>query len=626
MLQDIRKSTQGTAAKVVVGLIVASFSLFGIQSILVSGGSGGIAEVNGEQIYPAEVQVLVNNQKRRLIAMMGDNVNPAMLDDQLLSSQALQSLIGRKLQMQSAADLQLSVSEQQLGSVIGSMEQFQINGQFSPETYKSILSGAGYTPASFKQSLMEDLLINQLNNGLAGSDFATSQELELNAAYTAESRDVRYLTVPLEKFSVDLEIGDEAIQQYYEDNGQEYQTRESVELDYIQLSLEDFRQPVEESVVLEQYELEKQNYEYQTENGVSHILFERGAEEDETTFEARIQSVRDQLAAGGDFSELAKEASDDIGSAGYGGDLGFTRGDTFPPEMEQVIAQLEEGAVSAPVETDAGIHLIKLTERREGKLPSLEEMRSDLVDRVQVQEARTELLRTVENLKDLAFNADDLSSPAQELGLEVLQVEGVSRTHDEGLFADPTLLAAAFSEEVLEQGHNSDVLEIGNETYVALRVRKHNEPELKPLDIVRDEIVASISAESARKAITTAADEALEQLRGGVGLEAYSNENGYQWQVELAANRRNPMVPQAVLQRVFELPAPTEGQSTFDYVTSPTGDILVFELARVTPGALVALDPAQKNQLKSQITTVYGRILNTEFQRGLRERADITVL
>ena len=86
------------------------------------------------------------------------------------------------------------------------------------------------------------------------------------------------------------------------------------------------------------------------------------------------------------------------------------------------------------------------------------------------------------------------------------------------------------------------------------------------------------------------------------------------------------MVPAPVLQRAFELPEPAEGQSTFDYVRTPAGDVQVFELVRVTPGVLAALDPAQKNRLMQQITTEYGGMVNSEFQRGLRDSADITVL
>jgi peptidyl-prolyl cis-trans isomerase D len=201
MLQDIRQHTQGTAAKIIIGMIVISFAFFGIQSILVSGGDNEIADVNGELIYPQQLQQALDTQKRRLISMMGDQFDPAMLDDERLAPQALESLVSRILLMQSALALKLVISENDIGAVVAGMEQFQIDGKFSPAVYKSVLSSAGYTPSYFKQSLSEDMLLSQLRSGIAGSEFVTSSELALNSHVILEQRDLNFFTIPLEKFS-----------------------------------------------------------------------------------------------------------------------------------------------------------------------------------------------------------------------------------------------------------------------------------------------------------------------------------------------------------------------------------------------------------------------------------------
>ncbi len=623
MLQDIRKSTKGTTAKIVVGLIVVSFSIFGIESILVGSGGSGIAEVNGEEITPQELQQSVNTQKRRLISMMGDNLDPAMLDDQRLGAQALDGLINRKLLTQSASALNLAVSEREIGAVIGGMEQFQIDGVFSPDVYKSVLSSAGYTPAYFKQSLREDMMLNQLRSGLAGSEFTTPSELAVNARVMTEQRDVRYFTIPLEKYTAAIDIDAAQVEAYYTDKQSDFRTPESVELDYIELSADAFAQPVEESAIVEAYELAKQDYQYQTENRVSHILFEAAREGE---LEERIGEAQAQLAAGVDFAAVAGEFSDDVGSAGNGGDLGFSSGDAFPEEMELAIARLELNVVSAPVQTDAGTHLIMVTERREGEVASLEEMRGQLRDTIQAEEARIVLLRTVESLRDLSFNAEDLTGPAAELDLAVEKIEGVTRSHTDGLFANPSLLAAAFSEEVLEAGHNSEVIELGGSQFVVLRVRRYNTPQVKPLELVQDEIVAIITENNARAAVAAGAEEAVQQLRSGTTLEKLAQREGYEWQVELGAGRRNTVVPRAVLQRAFELPVPTSAQGTAEFIMTTTGDAQVFELVRVNVGRYDQLTEAEQQRLQQQVSTEYSNLVNTEFQRALRDNADITVL
>lgn len=623
MLKDIRERIQGTTAKIIVGLIVISFAFFGIESILVSGGGNEIAEVNGEMIYPQELQQALDTQKRRLIAMMGENFDPAMLDDERLAPQALESLINRKLLMQSAQEMKLAISEPEIGAAVVKMEQFQIDGTFSPDRYKSVLSSAGYTPSYFKQSLRDDMLLNQLGSGLAGSEFVTTSELELNARVIAEHRDLRYFTIPQEKFAAISPVTEEQKVAYYDAHQDSFRTPESVDIDYLELALDDFRQPVDESVILEAYELSKQELQYQTQYRISHILFESEAGDD---VQERIAKAQERLSAGAEFAEIAMEFSDDVGSADKGGDLGYSSGDAFPEAMEVAIAQLEPGVVSGPVETEAGIHLIVVTERKQGEPPSLEDMRSQLHETIQADNARVALLRTVESLKDLSFNAEDLIYPAQELDLSIKHTDAVARNQYEGLFSNSALLDAAFSEDVLSSGNNSEVIELAGDRFVVLRVRNHNLPEVKPLSSVEDEVVAAVTEEIAQAAVATAARLALEQVRAGMAVDQFASTQGYDLQVELAVDRRNNAVPPEVLRRVFELPPPVSDETSTDYVVAANGDVIVIELLSVSAGDYQALVETERAQLPSLLMSEFGGLINNEFQRGLRQRADITVL
>lgn len=626
MLQNIRENVQGPAIKIIVWLIVISFSIFGIESILVGGGGGGVAEVNGEEVSPQELQQAVNTQKRRLIAMMGENFDPSVLDDEMITNQALNTLIGRKLLMQSAESMDLAVSEREIGALIGSMEQFQIEGTFSPQLFSSVLSSAGYTPAYFKETLRDDIALAQLRSGLAGSEFATPLELALNARVDAEQRDLRYLTIPLQAFIADQQASDADIEAYFAEHQDDFRTSETVELDYIELTPEQFRQPVEESAVLEAYQLEIENNQYKTENRVSHILFEQGDDEDAAELEQRVAAAQARLAAGEEFSAVAAELSDDVGSSSNGGDLGFSSGDAFPAEMEEAVAALAVNEVSTPVVTDAGTHLILVTERRDGAAPELEEMRPQIEEQLQLAAARVDLLLTVEQLKDLAFNAEDLSRPAAELELTVKRSEPIARDQADGLFANPALLAAAFSDEVMEERHNSDVIELGEDRFVVMSVSKHTPPQVRELDEVRDEIAAIIVEQSARAKVAAESDRVVEELASGATIEQVANSAGYEWQVELGADRRTSNVPREVLGRAFEMAAPAEGETLVDVVMTPSGDAQVIALGSVNPGSLQALDPPAQIALQRQLSSEYSNLVDGEFQRGLRESADISVM
>ncbi len=623
MLQNIRKYTQGTTAKIVVGLIVISFAFFGIESILLNGGGNEIAEINGEPIYPEELQQTLDTQKRRLVAMMGEKIDPTMLDDDRLRPQALEALINRKLLMQSAAAMKLAISEREIGSVVGNMEEFQVDGVFSPELYKSVLASAGYTPSYFKQSLRDDMLLSQLRSGLVMSEFVTPGELELNSRVISEQRDLRYFTIPIEKYTSTSSVTETQVEAYYSAHQEDFRTPESVDIDYLELTIDDFRQPVDESAIREAYELAMQETQFKTQNRVSHILFESG---DETSVKQRVEKAQAKLSAGVAFADVAKEFSQDVGSADKGGDLGYSSGDTFPEPMEAAIAKLQPGVVSSPVETEAGIHLILVTERKNGEQPSLEDMRQQLQEKIQTDEARIVLLRTAESLKDLAFNAEDLGYPAKELNLVVKQVDAVTRTQNQGLFSNPALIEAAFSEEVIASGNNSEVIELEGDKFVVLRVRNHNVPEVKPLLSVRDEVVAAVAGETARAAVAAESDRALEQLRSGFAMDELASSRGYQLQVELGVDRRNTKVPPEVLRRIFELPPPEPGRTATDFIMAPNGDAIVVELQRVSTGEYKSLTDAERKQLQEMLGGDSASRINNEFQRALRERAEISTL
>ena len=438
-----------------------------------------------------------------------------------------------------------------------------------------------------------------------------------------EQRDIRFLTIPQDKFADSSEVAEPDIQAYYDEHQNKFLSAETVDLDFIKMAPDDFREPVDESAILEAYELEKQAARYQAQNRVSHILF---TDEGEGSVDTRLAQAQERLAQGVAFADVAKEFSDDAGSAQNGGDLGFSSGDAFPEEMEAALSELAVATVSAPVETDAGTHLLFVTERNAAEAPSLESVRERLVESLQLAEAKVSLLRTVESLKDLTFNADDLSTPAKDLGLKVEKAVDVTRSTREGLFAHPRLLEAAFSTEVLEEGHNSDVLELADGQFVVLRVRRHQEPTVKALEEVREGIATLIQQDRTGKALEAEGMAIIEQLDAGASLEELAKVGDYQWQVELGVDRLSRSLQPELLQQLFAMPAPQGETAVAELVRAANGDSIVVQLVRVSEGAFESLEPAQQQRISQQIKAEFGGLLDSEHLRGLRQRAEINVL
>lgn len=624
MLQSMRQSTQSTAAKVIIGLIVLSFAAFGLETLLPGGSGTSVAEVNGEEITPIALQEAITQQKRQLVSVLGDDIDPALLDDDRLQPRALQSLIQRALLLQKSTALNLVASEAQVGNSIIAIEAFQLNGQFSPDAYKSVLATAGYTPERFRRAQADDIVLTQLQTAISETEFATETEIAATANLIAEERDVRYLVIPDEGLVTDEDLSDAALQNYYQQNEAAFFNPEQVVVDYILLDSVDFVVSVDESVVEEQYEAVKEEYEVAEQSRVSHILLIQEDDESDATYGQRVAETAERIARGEDFADLAAELSDDLGSASLGGDLGFTDGSAFPDEMETAIAALAEpGAISGAVETDAGTHFIRLEERIAGDSVDYTSVREELRASIEAAEAERNLLIAVEELRDLAFNAPDLSGPAAAIGAEV-QVSGpFSLGEGVGLFTDARVRELAFSDDVKISGNNSEVLELSGQRFVAVRVRDVRAPQIAPYEEVENEVRHGLSAELETAALADMTARAQTLLASGESMEAAANALGVEWRVELAATRLTSQLPQPVLETAFAMP---QGQTdALRTVPVPGEGYALVQLARVNPGDVAALSGAEAQQLSDLRSGEQQRLSFDEFLVHQRNAADIVI-
>ena len=624
MLQSMRQSTQSTAAKVIIGLIVLSFAAFGLETLLPGGSGTSVAEVNGEEITPIALQEAITQQKRQLVSVLGDDIDPALLDDDRLQPRALQSLIQRALLLQKSTALHLVASEAQVGKAITSVEAFQLNGQFSPDAYKSVLANAGYTPERFRRAQADDIVLTQLQIAISETEFATETEIAATANLIAEERDVRYLVIPDEGLVTNEDLSDAALQNYYQQNKAAFFNPEQVVVDYILLDPVDFVVSVDESVVEEQYEAVKEEYEVAEQSRVSHILLIQEDDESDATYGQRVAETAERIARGEDFADLAAELSDDLGSASLGGELGFTDGSAFPDEMETAIAALAEpGAISGAVETDAGTHFIRLEERIAGDSVDYTSVREELRASIEAAEAERNLLIAVEELRDLAFNAPDLSGPAAAIGAEVQVSEPFSLGKGAGLFTDARVRELAFSDDVKVSGNNSEVLELSGQRFVAVRVRDVRAPQIAPYEEVENEVRLGLSAELETAALADMTARAQTLLASGQSMETAANALGVEWRVELAATRLTSQLPQPVLETAFAMP---QGQTdALRTVPVPGEGYALVQLARVNPGDVAALSGAEAQQLSDLRSGEQQRLSFDEFLVHQRNAADIVI-
>jgi len=573
MLQNIRDNSQGWIAKTIIGIIVVLLALTGFEAIFNSSGNArNAAEVNGEEISLDELNQAVNMQRRQLMQQLGSDFDASLFDDKLMRDSALGALIDRTLLLQGARDADFAFSQAALDQLILQTPEFAVDGVFNAARFDQVIQQMGYTRLQFRQLLEQEMLIGQLRAGISGSGFVTDQQIERFAQLERQTRDFASITVAADSSAV--QVSDEEARQYYEANTERFRSPEQVVLEYVELNKEAYFDEVDASEEELQALYRQQIGNLAEQRRAAHILIEVDGTSDAEA-KAQLEEIAAQLAAGGDFATLAKEHSDDPGSANEGGDLGYAGPGVYDPAFEDALYALKEGQVSAPVRSEFGWHLIKLLGVQSPEVPSFESMKPELERELKTQQVEQRFVEVTKQLEDLAFESSDLGQPAQELGLTVKTTEPFGREGGEGIAANRQVIQAAFSDEVLMDRANSSVIELDPDTVVAVRIKQHLEPEVQAFETVRDGIFEQLQHSKAAEQARSEGEKLLATLREGGEVEG-------QWQSVEAATRGQDGVAPAVLQTVFRMPKPEGESSTFSGVTLASDDYVVIRLNGVS--------------------------------------------
>ncbi|WP_434650560.1 SurA N-terminal domain-containing protein [Pseudomonas sp. D1-2] len=620
MLQNIRDNSQGWIAKTIIGIIVALMALTGFEAIFqATSNTNEAAKVNGEEISQNELSQAVDMQRRQLMQQLGKDFDASLLDEKMLRDSALKGLIDRKLLLQGAHDADFAFSEAALDQVILQTPEFQVDGKFSPERFDQVIRQLGYGRLQFRQMLVQEMLIGQLRAGLAGSGFVTDAQVLAFARLEKQTRDFATLTIKADPSTVKLT--DDEVKAYYDQHAKEFMTPDQVVIDYVELKKASFFDQVSVKDEDLQAAYQKEIANLSEQRRAAHILIEINDKVTEAQAKAKIEEVQARLAKGESFEALAKEYSQDPGSANNGGDLGFAGPGVYDPEFEKVLYALNKDQVSAPVRTDFGLHLIKLLGVEAPEVPTFASLKDKLTRELKAQQVEQRFVEATKQLEDASFEASDLAQPAQDLKLTVHTSAPFGREGGEGIAANRAVITAAFSPEVLEEGANSTAIELDPETVVVLRAKEHRKPAQMPLESVAGPIRAQLSKEHASAGAKTQADELIASLRDGkVALD--KPVNGQAWKAVEAATRSQEGIDPAVLQALFRMSKPqTKDKPTFASVTLPDGSVTVLRLNGVNEGA--APIEEEKAEYRRYLASRVGQQDFAAYRKQLESEADI---
>ena len=615
MLDSFRTNMKGMAIgiTVVIGVI---FAFSGTGTLFLSGsGADAALIVNDSTITELQVVRAISSQKQRILNE-NEGLDASLLDDDLLRPNVVDQLIGRELLAQASQRQRMGVSEQTINDYILASEAFQSDGRFDQNRYRFALQQQGYTSASFKAMLSNDMRVQQLINGITDTVFATDLELSALASVTEQKRDFYYLRLPVAPIQESVVLSDEQISDYYQANLASYQTDAQVVVDYIELSPAQLVDPtlVTSGQIAIRFEEELLTLDLAESRQVAHILLEDASDE-------LVAEIQGKIIAGETFGELAREYSDDFASAESEGDLGYTAGDTFPEAFENALAILNLGEVSPPVTTDAGIHFIKLLDIQQDTYLLTDE--SPRIERELMREATTDqLIAKLELLKELSFNAESLSEVAEDVGLELNTSDAFSRFGGQGVTGIAKVSAAAFSDEVIKDKYASEVLDLGNDRYVVLKLNQYIDVRQKEMSEVRESVVVSLTASESAKRLADLGSELLAEIVAGSSVESVAKARKLEWQVGKSVNRRGIDVNAEVRSIVFNFPLPG-AESVIDGFYLSNGDYVVAELTKVVSGDLSSLSQAEIGSLAAATRSMNASRDMLAYQDTLREKAEI---
>ena len=620
MLQNIRDNSQGWIAKTIIGVIVALMALTGFDAIFkATTNSNEAAKVNGENISQNELSQAVDMQRRQLMQQLGKDFDASLLDEKMLRDSALKGLIDRKLLLQGAHDAKFAFSEAALDQVILQTPEFQVDGKFSAERFDQVIRQLGYSRMQFRQMLAQEMLIGQLRAGLAGSGFVTDAQVLAFARLEKQTRDFSTLNIKADPASVKLT--DDEVKAYYDQHAKEFMTPDQVVIDYLELKKASFFDQVSVKDEDLQAAYQKEIANLSEQRRAAHILIEVNDKVTEAQAKAKIEEIQARLAKGESFEALAKEFSQDPGSANNGGDLGYAGPGVYDPEFEKALYALNKDQVSAPVRTDFGLHLIKLLGVEAPEVPTLASLKDKLTRELKTQQVEQRFVEATKQLEDSSFEASDLAQPAQDLKLTVHTSKPFGREGGEGVAANRAVVTAAFSTEVLEEGANSTAIELDPETVIVLRAKEHLKPAQLPLESVATAIRAQLTKEHASAAAKTKAEQLIASLRDGKN-PLDKAVDGQSWKVTEAANRAQEGVDPAVLQALFRMPKPAaKDKPTFTSVTLADGSLTIVRLNGVNEAA--APTDEEKAQYRRFLASRVGQQDFAAYRKQLEAEADI---
>ncbi|BBE51693.1 Peptidyl-prolyl cis-trans isomerase D [Ferriphaselus amnicola] len=607
--------------QIVLGLIVLPFAFWGVDSYQKSSGGDYLAKVDGVKISPQEFDNALRQQQDKVREMTGGDVDPAMFDKVEVKQSILESLISQKLLLSQARSAGLAVTDEQLAQVIAGIPAFSTDGKFDQKRYESLLASQNMTPVTFEARVREELSVRQLTDPYTQSGYASVAAAENLIHLAEQQRTISVATLSPAAYQAQVKVDDTAVQAYYDKNQNEFQAPEQARVEFLAFSAGALQGQVE----VDEAESKKYYDEHQAEFGApeqrqaAHILIsvspQSSAAEKEAA-KAKAENVLAQVRQNpSKFAELAKQNSQDLGSAVNGGDLGvFGRGAMVKPFEEATFA-LKAGEISGLVQSDFGYHIIKLLAVKPARIASLAEVKGAIDLKLRQQKAADKFAELAEKFSNAVYEqSDSLKAAADLVKLPVQQSGWLVKGQTPAAPWTDRALQAVFSDDVVKNKRNTAAVEIGPNTLLAARLVEHKPASVRPLVEVAAAIRQKLQFQQAMELANKQGKDNLAQLQKGATPEV-------SWQAAQVVTRaRHPGLEGDLARQLFQ--ANTSKLPLYLGAETAQGYLLL-RLEAVKEGA--EIDDAKRSAYMQQLRQFSGEELMRAYLADARKHADVSI-
>jgi peptidyl-prolyl cis-trans isomerase D len=631
MLQSIHDKLKGWLAGVVLGIIGLVFVFWGINWTMTA--PNYAAKVNGTEVSVNDVKQSYQQQLAQAERQSNGSLNEAQRSD--IKKRVLDEYVNSEALVTHADALGYRVSDAEVLEAQCRMPAFQVDGKCDYAHAVALLRSQGRSPLEIEAYFKRDVKLQQLDTALNLSSFATPTEVKQIRALTKQQREVAWFTYSAEKFAGQATPDDAALKSYYEAHKFEYMTPETVDLRYVEISLSQLasKVSVDDAQLKAYYEEQKtktpERFSQPEQRRVSHILLPVANPGDDASVKAKAEGILKRAQAGEDFAKLAKEFSQDPGSAAQGGDLGWSERKVWVAPFADAAYSMKVDEIGGPVKTQFGYHILKLVGIQPATVKTFEQSKADLETEYRRNEAEKLFNNAQDELADAALqNATDIDVVARKAGLTVAEVPVFSRIDGGGALGKvPAVIEAAFSQDVLD-GRLSPIVEVEKGRGVVLRATDHKLPQQKPLDEVRDLVVSAWKKQRGVELAAAAAADAVKRLSAGESWDAVAKSAGAtaaptpaatakpaagvaagaaantQLQPPKFVSRADQDVPLEVRTTAFGEPKPA-GKSLYSEAQLANGDAAVIALSAVreAPDDPKANDQNMRRQIAAQVAS-----------------------